>query len=441
MLNILLTLTQPNALAAVVHPLPPFHSLHLPAAPFAIAATMIASLATMTLTAAWAIGERLRYLTQRRIAQVSRKKQASSIDLRDDLLLLGWDGVYIVSENGDPFDLGRGGELLRDCFSGPDAAALSKHTDALAAGRMAFECVARTRQGLGVEFRGRTLEKRCVIFARYRDAWGTTEADHAARGDAYAGLVDQLSTAVAAFDCHRRLVAANRALIERFGLSEQWLEKRPLLDDILDDLHAAGRLPEQRDYLAWRGQVVAMFDRPNTGVRQVWHQPNGRSERVSIRPLPNGALAFLFDDITAELEQRRAYNVLVKVEQAIIEKLPEPAAVFGLDGRLKLFNREFLRLWRLEGDASVLEDAHISDLTKLCAARIGGEECWEFVRSGVNGDGPAKETEWGGARRVDGRMISVATTRLPDAATLVTFADVTEYINVRALLPAETHAA
>src|SRR5205085_3979043 len=127
-----------------------------------------------------------------------------------------------------------------------------------------------------------------------------------------------------------------------------WIETCPLLDEILDDLHAAGRLPEQRDYLAWRREVVALFDQPNNSAHLVWHQPNGRSERVTVRPLPMGGLAFLFDDITKQLEWRSAYNMLVKVQEATLDRLDEAIAVFGPDGKLRLRNKAFLQLWRFE---------------------------------------------------------------------------------------------
>jgi uncharacterized protein (UPF0264 family) len=49
-----------------------------------------------------------------------------------------------------------------------------------------------------------------------------------------------------------------------------------------------------------------------------------------------------------------------------------------------------------------------------------------MIAAGVNASAPEQFEEWGDLARADGVMLSVALTRLPDGATLLTFSDQTD---------------
>ena len=72
------------------------------------------------------------------------------------------------------------------------------------------------------------------------------------------------ATAVAIFGRDQKLTFYNRALCARlWGLPETWLDKHPGDGEILDKLREARKLPEQRDYQAWKRDTPgALSDTP-----------------------------------------------------------------------------------------------------------------------------------------------------------------------------------
>ena len=70
--------------------------------------------------------------------------------------------------------------------------------------------------------------------------------------DAHADTLDKLQTAVAIFGKDQKLTFYNRAFVKLWGFPEAWLDRHPSDGEILDQLRDARRLPEQRDYQAWK---------------------------------------------------------------------------------------------------------------------------------------------------------------------------------------------
>ena len=70
--------------------------------------------------------------------------------------------------------------------------------------------------------------------------------------DAHAATLDTLQTAVAIFGPDQKLSFYNKAFVRLWGLPESFLDKHPGEGEILDRLRDARKLPEQRDYQAWK---------------------------------------------------------------------------------------------------------------------------------------------------------------------------------------------
>jgi PAS domain-containing protein len=67
---------------------------------------------------------------------------------------------------------------------------------------------------------------------------------------------------------------------------------------------------------------------------------------------------YLYDDITEPLELQRRFEALIRVQGETLDNLAEGVAVFASDGRLRLFNPVFARLWKF--DPAALRIARIS---------------------------------------------------------------------------------
>ncbi len=248
----------------------------------------------------------------------------------------------------------------------------------------------------------------------------------------HARTLDQLSTAVAIFDRSKRLIFHNAAYRTLWSLDAVFLDSQPLDGEILDRLRADGRLPEQVDYRAWRSGLMAAYHATEP-MEQPWYLPDGRTLRTVTNPNPNGGVTYLFDDITERYHLEAQYNALIRVQGETLDTLKEGVAVFGTDGRLKLFNPAFASLWRLE-TAMLNERPHVDDIARFCMPLCGDTQDWTGLRAIVAG---LEEERRGFERRLhrtDGTILDYAAVPLPDGATLLTFTNVTASVSVERVL-------
>ena len=256
--------------------------------------------------------------------------------------------------------------------------------------------------------------------------------------DSQARTLDQLSTAVAIFDGSKRLTFYNSAYRVLWSLDPAFLDSRPLDCEILDRLRAERRLPEQADYRAWKAGVMSAYLAVETS-ETIWYLPDGRTLRVVTNPNPKGGVIYLFDNVTERYHLESRFNALIRVQGETLDTLKEAVAVFGTDGRLKLFNPAFVSMWRL--DAGVLgEQPHIDAVADHCVPLSLDVDLWTEIRSNVAG---LHDTRRGFERRVqrrDGTVIDCAAAPLPDGATLLTFTDVTAGVNVERALKERNQA-
>lgn len=251
--------------------------------------------------------------------------------------------------------------------------------------------------------------------------------------DAHADTLDKLATAVAIFGKNQKLSFYNRAFARLWGLEETWLDRHPTDGEILDNLREARKLPEQRDYQAWKRSRLALYEQAAEYLpEELWHVPGGKTLRVVAQPHPFGGLTFLYEDVTEKLALESSYNTLIKVQSATLDTLQEAVAVFGPDGRLKLHNAAFARIWEL--DPSILEgEPHVQRLADACVARFGEEEVWQRLIASIS-EGSERRRDWGEIERSDKTIMSLSLAPLPDGATLVTFADVTDRFRIESAL-------
>jgi signal transduction histidine kinase len=247
--------------------------------------------------------------------------------------------------------------------------------------------------------------------------------------DAHADTLDRLATAVAIFGPDRRLTFYNRAYVRLWQLSETWLDGRPTEGEILDRLRELRRLPEQPDFRAWKNEHLRLFERADDHPEELWHLPGGKTLRMVVQPHPFGGLNFLYEDVSDQLRLESSYNTLIKAQKATLDTLREGVAVFGPDGRLKLHNAAFARIWRLD-PADLTGEPHLKRIAEACAARFGHDPLWETVTAGVTAAGPERRREYGEVERSDGTIISLTLAPLPDGATLASFADVTDRFRI-----------
>ncbi len=251
--------------------------------------------------------------------------------------------------------------------------------------------------------------------------------------DFHARTLDQLATAVAIFGPDRRLQFYNAAFRGLWDLDAAFLESSPEDGAVLDALRAARKLPEQADYRGWRNNMLESYR--SLDAREFWwHLPDGRTLRVIANPHPQGGVTYIYENVTERLDLESRYNALIRVQGETLDNLQEAVAVFGSDGRLRLWNPAFSAIWGLSED-QLGDSPHINNVVDRTALNEEERETWETLARAVTGLADNREPIYGRLERPLGDVIDFATVPLPDGGTLVTFVNVTDTVLVeRALL-------
>ena len=255
---------------------------------------------------------------------------------------------------------------------------------------------------------------------------------------AHARTLDQLSTAVAIFDRRKQLVFHNSAYRQLWALDLAFLDQHPSESEILDRLRAKRMLPEQADFRAWKEAHLSGYQSPDT-AEQVWYLPDGRTLRAVVNPNPQSGVTYLFDDVTEHFHLESKFNAQTRVQGETLDTLKEGVAVFSTDGRLKLSNAAFARLWRLN-PTELAGKPHIDQVAAFCADLCPDDEAWSVLRMAVAG---LHDQRTGIERRLtcrDGSIIDCSVAPLPDGATLLTFTDTTASVNVERALTERNQA-
>ncbi|HEX2215695.1 MAG TPA: ATP-binding protein [Xanthobacteraceae bacterium] len=249
--------------------------------------------------------------------------------------------------------------------------------------------------------------------------------------EAHRRTLDQLPTAVAIFSAAQRLTFCNAAYRSLWELDADFLDQHPTDAVILDRLRAGRKLPEQLDFRQWRNQLHGAY-RALESKQHWWHLPDGRTLRVVTTPNPEGGITYVFDDVTERLDLERRYDALIRVQGETLENLSEAVAVFGSDGRLRLHNPVFARMWRVS-PGFLSQRPHIESVIEWCQPLHGDGGFWQTLHGAVAGL-ERREAIAGRLERADGSVVDCSTVPLPDGATLVCFQDVTDTVNVERAL-------
>lgn len=242
--------------------------------------------------------------------------------------------------------------------------------------------------------------------------------------EAHVRTLDELPTAVAIFDRQQRLTYSNRAFADLFALDATFLASQPANGELLDQLRSKGRLPEASDYRQWKTMLLSQYAATETSEHG-WRLPNGRSLRVVITPNPQGGVTYLFEDETERFTLATSYDQLKNTQWETLMALSEGVGVFGSDGCLQLSNPAFAEVWGIAPEK--LQGApHVEEVG--AGASRSTPATWRAISQIVCSLAEARDDAQFETTTNDGRLLIVATTPLPDRATLVTITDVTDTV-------------
>ncbi|SIT80989.1 PAS-domain containing protein [Pontibaca methylaminivorans] len=248
-----------------------------------------------------------------------------------------------------------------------------------------------------------------------------------------------LSIGLAIFDRNRQLVMFNPALTDLTALPVDFLSARPNLLSFFDRLRDQRMMPEPRDYQSWRQQMTDLVAAASDGqYAETWTLPSGSVYSVTGRPHPDGAIAFLFEDISAEITLTRRFRADLELVQSVLDHLDRAIAVFAADGTLGISNTAYRRLWCTDPDECLVPTT-ITDATRLWQGHCRATPLWGQIRDFAAMRG--NRTFWSGDFRLNsGREMICRIHPVDGGATMVTF-EPSVLGHRRALPPAEKRIA
>ncbi|MCB2067880.1 MAG: PAS-domain containing protein, partial [Erythrobacter sp.] len=237
-------------------------------------------------------------------------------------------------------------------------------------------------------------------------------------------MLDQLSVGVAQFDYKRRLAFANQPFRRTFDLPRSASIDFPDFNRFLDMARDKGRLPEVRDFPAWRAELSGWFngDEP---VEDAWTLSDGTHLRMIAQPMPDGGLVLVAEDRSEQLALSATRDTLLRTRTATFDSLFESLAVFAPDGRMQLWNRSFPAIWGLP-EEFFDEHPHVDRLLDRISNRLARPAQRKAIGEVVRAATLDRQQQGGRVVLSDGRTLEFAGVPLPDGNGLLTVIDVTD---------------
>ncbi len=250
--------------------------------------------------------------------------------------------------------------------------------------------------------------------------------------DAQRDLLDIMSSGVAQFDADQTLSFANLPFQRLFAFRDSWLADSPEFARVLDRMRENGKLPEVRDFPAWRTEHENWFRsaQPN---EENWLLPDGMHLRVLAQPMPGGGLLLIFEDRSEQAQLASARDTLLRVRTATFDNLSESVAVFAADGRLSIWNRLFAEIWGLEEDV-LIKHPRLDELLPMLARCLKKPAQISVVGEILRATTVSREQRSNRVVFADNRIFQISTTPLPDGNALFTMLDISSSAQVEQAL-------
>lgn len=253
-----------------------------------------------------------------------------------------------------------------------------------------------------------------------------------ALSEAQRDLLNMMSAGVAQFDARHGLSFANLPFQNLFTFRDQWLSEKPEFARVLDRMRENGKVPEVRDFPAWRQEREDWF-RSSDPTEENWLLPDGTHLRVLAQPIPDGGLLMIFEDRTEQAQLASARDILLRVRTATFDNLFEAIAVFSADGRLSIWNRLFAETWELNDDL-LLQHPRLDELLPSLARHLQKPSQISILDELIRTTSSNRERHKSKAVFADGRMFQIATIPLPDGNTLFTMLDMSNNLKIEQAL-------
>ncbi len=256
---------------------------------------------------------------------------------------------------------------------------------------------------------------------------------------AHEAVLDQLGTPIAIYGPDTRIKFFNRSYLKLWGTDETFLKGEPTFNDVLEDLRARRRSPEQADFQKYKKERTSLFTSLIEQREDLMHLPDGTTLRIMAVPHPFGGIMFVHEDVTDKLALESSYNTLIAVQRETLDNLAEGIAVYGSDGKLKLYNPAFARIWKIQDDW-LAPHPHINDVLELMKPVLIYSGDWLEFKHDTISETLDRTTRAGRYECSQELVIEYSCVPLPDGAVLISYLDVSDSVRAEKALR-ETNVA
>jgi signal transduction histidine kinase len=237
--------------------------------------------------------------------------------------------------------------------------------------------------------------------------------------------LDRLSACVAQFSKDRSLIFCNQPFQQVFAIKPEWVAERPDFDRLLDRMREAGRLPETRDFPAWKAERRNWFVHAGGAIEESWVIAGGQHLRLVAQPLPDGGLLLIMEDRTEQAQLASARDTLLRVRTATFDNLFEAIGVFESDGRLHIWNNKFREVWGFD-EAFLAGHPRVDVLAEAVQDRLANPARARLIRELVRSATVDRKQRSGRVELKDGRHFEFAAVPLPDGNALFIMLDISD---------------
>ena len=248
-------------------------------------------------------------------------------------------------------------------------------------------------------------------------------------------LLNTMEEAIVIFGSDKRMSFHNTAFAKMFDLDPNWSQDRPSHSEWLDHLREKRLVPEQSDFSEWKAGELALYtDWPDEVPPEIWGLPDERTIRLARLRDPRGGISLLFSDITQTVTLQSQLGTLINVQKTTLDRLSEGIAVFGSDGRLKIHNAAFGKIWNLPEE--VLRDApRFRGIIEHSLPLYSDKAFWAEMAARTTDPNPdVRRHVEGEITTGDDKILTWLSRPLPDGATLIAWDDVTRARQAEAAL-------
>jgi signal transduction histidine kinase len=246
---------------------------------------------------------------------------------------------------------------------------------------------------------------------------------------AQSDLLESTSNACAIFGKDRVIKFYNNAFCKLWEIEESWLNNGPKYEHLLDRLRDERKIPEYANYNKFRQEQISSFSNLTEAHNDFYHLPDGKSLKVLIVPHTFGGLLFSYEDITDKIALESSYNTLLDVQKATIENLHEAVCVFSENGRLRLVNSAFVKMWKIS-DSTLKTSPYIYELLDYSEFLFRKPEELLLHKQTLFNVFSKRLSVTERIELKDGSVISRLIVPLPDGAMLISDIDITDSVVV-----------